>query len=137
MTDYPTDPADILEQAADLLETNGWCRGDFEDNAGRHCAVGAIRCVTGQQAVEQEIHEASTRLGTSPNLHLRNKFKEVMNASLDATNILAEKLSQTWRGPDEYVYIPTWNDEAARTADEVIDLMKHTAKDLRNRKEAA
>jgi hypothetical protein len=132
VNDYPTDPADILEQAADLLETKGWCRGFFEDNAGRHCAVGAIRYVTGQQAVEQEIYA----LGTTPNMYLCKKFKEVMTASVDATNILAERL-QTWRSPDDYVYIPTWNDEADRTADEVIDLMKHTAKDLRNRKEAA
>lgn len=32
----------LLLDAADLLEQKGWCRGAYETNEGRHCAVGAI-----------------------------------------------------------------------------------------------
>lgn len=36
-------PADVLEQAADLLERDGWCRGTFTNYQGHHCVRGAIR----------------------------------------------------------------------------------------------
>lgn len=39
----PTAPADLLREAAHLLETRGWCRGRFESRSGHFCAVGALR----------------------------------------------------------------------------------------------
>lgn len=33
---------DVLREAADDLERNGWCQGIAENDAGEHCASGAI-----------------------------------------------------------------------------------------------
>jgi hypothetical protein len=131
-SDYPTDPADILEAAADLLETNGWIQGEFEFN-GKFCAVGAIRQVSGlyQSAV------ALQELGRT-NMYNRDStdYDICTSTSSAAESALSDSLgSQAVDGG--LVYVPSWNDEPGRTADEVIDLMKHTAKDLRNRKEPA
>ena len=38
-----TDPvSQLLWDAADLLERDGWCQREFEDAQGRYCLVGAI-----------------------------------------------------------------------------------------------
>jgi len=37
--------ADVLNRAADLLESNGWCQFALEDDAGAHCAMGALLAV--------------------------------------------------------------------------------------------
>jgi hypothetical protein len=34
--------ADVLDDAADLLERQGWCQVYMEDSDGRHCVVGAL-----------------------------------------------------------------------------------------------
>lgn len=41
----PSEIAGRIDAAADLLATNGWCRGTY-DKGDRHCAVGAIVAVT-------------------------------------------------------------------------------------------
>lgn len=33
----------ILDEAANVLDELGWCRGASVDNSGRHCLVGALR----------------------------------------------------------------------------------------------
>jgi hypothetical protein len=35
-------PSEVLEDAADLLETNGWIQGSFGTNGEAHCALGAV-----------------------------------------------------------------------------------------------
>lgn len=40
------DLAAVFTAAADLLERDGWCQGEYEDGEGRRCAAGAISCVT-------------------------------------------------------------------------------------------
>lgn len=42
MRTYKT-PKAILKHAAKLIEERGWCRGDYEDDDGRLCLIGAIR----------------------------------------------------------------------------------------------
>lgn len=32
-----------LTQTKELLKTQGWCRGTYHDNQGRHCIWGAVR----------------------------------------------------------------------------------------------
>lgn len=32
----------IFDKAADILEANGWCKGELEDDQGRRCAYGAL-----------------------------------------------------------------------------------------------
>lgn len=33
---------EILNDAADILERDGWCQGEFHSAEGAHCALGAI-----------------------------------------------------------------------------------------------
>jgi hypothetical protein len=119
MTNYPTDPADILEAAADLLESKGWKQGEFmnaidPDDATRFCALGAIRVVTGYSMAAKEYRQAGDYA----------TYRERHRHSMEACLALAAKVGQD---------VPTWNDRPGRTADQVIDVMKHAAKDLRNR----
>jgi hypothetical protein len=93
---FPIDPADILEAAADLLETKGWIQGRSKNENG-YCAMGAISEASG--------HNYHRILATLPVIEM-------------------------WAAA-----LVHWNDQETRTADQVIDLMKHAAKDLRNRKE--
>jgi hypothetical protein len=87
-----TDPvSQLLWDAADLLERNGWCQREFEDEQGRHCLVGAINRAPspGVYSLELEIQRLSatgymqTFLGMEPmrwnDMHGRTK-EEVVSA---------------------------------------------------------
>lgn len=37
-----TTPADLLDLAADVIETRGWCQRAWEDPEGKVCLLGAI-----------------------------------------------------------------------------------------------
>jgi len=121
MTDYPTEPADILEAAADLLQSRGWQQRAFSDHADPRkatafCAIGAIRTATGYSLAAVEYQNFGAVL--------YNVYRERYVYSMQASVALAAKV-----GGD----VPAWNDRPDRTAEEVIDVMKHAAKDLRNR----
>ena len=58
----------LLNDAADVLVSSGWCQGYYNDDQGRHCLVGAL-----YQAVDQNyeiVIEAKERvrcyLGLNP-----------------------------------------------------------------------
>jgi len=124
MTNYPTDPADILEAAAGLLETTGWTKGAYHRNlygssddddaqhAVQYCAAGALRRVAGcyDHSLPRSLRFANTSV-------------------TNIETMLAREVGA--------VCLPTWNDMPERKAHEVIDLFKEAAKDLRNRREAA
>jgi hypothetical protein len=112
------DHAAILEKAAEVLETEGWSQGRYVTHADgnlfdspsfTYCAVGAIR-----RAV-------------SGNTYLQMS-QDLLWAATHTSNLLSSKLRQP---------ITAWNDQSGRTADEVIDLMKETAKDIRNERKPA
>lgn len=109
--------ADILEKAAEVLETRGWCQGTYHNPAGRVCAVGAVRtAVWGAPLLRDLEREVSTKDYVKVN---------------EALMVLAEDIGlQNWND-----LAPGWNDHPDRTQDEVIDAFKHAAKDLRNKKE--
>jgi hypothetical protein len=111
-----TDPAEILEAAADVLETKGWGQGcEFKMENGERtafCAIGAIREVIGFYNIEQGVFFTTMVLA---------------HEAMDVSNRVAG-LMDTDQGS-----VIRFNDEPGRTADEVIDLFKLTAKDLRNR----
>jgi hypothetical protein len=112
-------PAEVLEKAADLLETIGWVQGDeivygsSDPDAGPvitgMCARGACRIAAGAK-----------------NFYDTWTSAEQYEAFRDARRALEAGLGGEWR------CIPVWNDEPGRTAEEVIDKMKQVAKDLRN-----
>jgi hypothetical protein len=112
MNRYDARAAEILEKAADLLETVGHVKGHSISYSGDaitgYCVTGAI--------VEQVTH-----------------WNVVMDwrARAKAYEVLADLISKDGREPTAKII--HWNDAPERTATEVIDLMKHAAKDLRNR----
>jgi hypothetical protein len=133
-TNYPTDPADILEAAADELQTNGWIKKRLKDVDGRHCAIGAMQKVAGyEEAWRQHIDGWRPAETTPEPLVTREPLVEASKRYMLAEAVLAHHLSQEGLT----VGVGGWNDQPERTAEEVIDVMKHVAKDLRNRKEAA
>lgn len=107
--------AEILEAAADLLQTTDHCKGSYKQydaSVGRisYCALGAIQEVRGKVSVIQ--------LSVDPSL-------------LDTGTFAAHYLEMA-ANEAGYVSVPMWNDAPETTADEVIDTMKHVAKELRN-----
>lgn len=102
--------AEILENAADLLEVHGWCQDRSRDDEGRMCAMGALY----QSTFGPGVWECPSRVEY-----------DTEHGYLEATRALNRKIG-TQRS------IPGWNDNSERTADEVIEAIKATAKDIRN-----
>jgi hypothetical protein len=97
---------DLLEEAANLLETVGWVKGTqerrVEGSVIGYCAIGAMRAAAASQA--------------SINVYMR-----------------AEDLLNDWvRREIGAASIVCWNDDLARSSSEIIEGMKQCAKDLRN-----
>ena len=113
MTDaYTESVAELLDEAAEDLETNGWCRKAMHDAQGRSCVMGAITRVGMARAQKRAIESSLVPLGWAA----------------PAINSVAMFLGKGKR-PE---HIATWNDKKGRTTDEAIDLLKGTAKALRN-----
>lgn len=100
------DAADALEQGAELIAQRGLAKGVYEDLDGRLCFLGALR-----EALVMDVpHRVSWEMqGTT--------------AYVDAHGAAAKYLGTA---------ASKWNDEPGRTAEEVVDVMKLVAKDLRN-----
>lgn len=107
--------AEILERAADGFESGryGWTKGQYvEGNMEAFCSMGAL------------IYEGSGRTIEGMNAFFaRGKSVPGVGKAVDA---LHRHL------PDGYDVVPYWNDALIRTKQEVIDMFKNTAKDLRN-----
>ena len=154
--------ADVLEKAADLYESEQieWCQGNWQKETLRFpngsvthfhsgqgaamvlkdlggvekiismCASGALARAVGIPVVwAQEIEGFEFRtLGTDERRFLYSLAREAVLKKLrgESTN--------PFRPGDPYLTnnIPQWNDSKARSKQEVIDVFKETAKDLRN-----
>lgn len=53
----PSELADRIEKAADLIGTHGWCTGAFRKGQ-RHCMFGAVEDVTRSNAVQSHVWSA-------------------------------------------------------------------------------
>lgn len=107
--------ADSLEEAADYLETVGWCQGNVSTHDAENpevCLVGAIRWTV----VGDYLFEAPQNGGHS-----------IYEAAL----CNAIKASLDFDGK-RYLGISYWNDEPGREKFEVIDLLRVTAKRVRH-----
>lgn len=93
------DAADILEQAADVIDTYGWKQLDIGSISDGFCAIGALR-------------QAAWVDGKPAN---RAAYARAMS-SLQA----------------KVFTVAGFNDTPKRTQGEVTDLLRSTAKDLRN-----
>lgn len=118
--------AGLLEAAADVLETEGWTQGDYlrlglDGETFHYCAVGALRKVC--HAWDLELSQ--------PNFLAYRTLQDQIIAQRENCDCGAASCSASCPS------VENWNDTPGREAHEVIDLMKHGAKYLRNRRAAA
>lgn len=114
----PEQVADVLDDAADYIEAHGWCRTSLLTPDGRVCAMGAI--AMSQQAIDIHVQNADAVLWT-----WKRERAEVVAA--------AEALGSVVDSSDPYSPIPHWNDDPARTKQEVLDAFRAAAKEQRRR----
>ena len=98
----PTVP-DVLDLAADIIFADGWGQGRSVGPGGEKCLVGGIGAACHR-------------------LHAQRLY----NPSIDA---VTAALGFEPRQQEKAIY---WNDSKKRTQDDVEDLLRNTAKDLRN-----
>lgn len=114
--------ADVLEQAADLIESVGHCkmqaRTRENDMVVAYCALGAIGAVDTEGLSNAAALKLSDALGEVPGI-------DVSVFTCDCSMCNRGYTLATSR-------IAQWNDDEARTAEEVVEKMKQVAKDLRN-----
>jgi len=102
MTDHIKSGAELLLKAADLLEEQGWCRGNYRNSAGHHCAVGALK-------------EAAYRIGRPM-------------STFDVAFSAAER-ALTGDDAEVYVNLISWNDQL-RDKRYVTRLFRRAARQL-------
>jgi len=135
-----TQIADDLEAAAELLETEKiqWCQGSLStlefdaDNKPQLtsvCAVGALGVV-----IAGLDYMVSTFIrGVQEHLYRIGPERDRLNAARDAvSDYLVVHHQVSYLLPGDCV-TENWNDALGRTREDVVDLLKNTAKDLRNR----
>lgn len=107
--------ADVIDEAANLLETDGWIQGTFSNAQGR-CAVGGIRTAAGLHLIKAY---GITPFGGAPS-HREAWLLAVREAQAKVIDLMGLDLQ-----------VDTWNDTKGRTADEVIALLRDAARFIR------
>lgn len=142
--------ADILEIAAQSYEaeTINWCKEAWVDPALTKKWARAVGVNGGWDKVPAEavIQVSACAMGA---MALADGWTWQQNMQFSTEKIIRELGSDQLREavdaleahlelerPTDYYAIPGWNDDPDRTKDEVIEAMKATAKDLRNREVA-
>lgn len=109
--------AEVLERAADILETRGWVQGSWtrrkDDGEMGFCSIGAIRVVLGTNHLDAK----------------REHFDEIQVIEALARHIPEAAAAER---PHQRPCIVAWNDLRGQTQDNVVDTFKLAAKDLRN-----
>lgn len=113
--------AEILERAADLIETGGHCKGylwelDEDGQSVAYCLAGGVYTAMG--------------IGTDDAFWTANSTpREVNRIDRIFRRISTVKWGNPLRDPQDLI---SWNNADERTGAEVVDLLKETAKELRN-----
>jgi hypothetical protein len=119
---FSSEVADIIDLAAENLEQCPWGQGNGRASDGQICAQDAIwMAVAGQQSAKEYW---SSRANLDLGIRRLQQF-----------NLLSDEVIRviSLRLPDRYHgRLFAWNDRPGRTKEEVIELFKETAKDLRN-----
>ncbi len=110
MTPTPEQVADLLDDAADLIERDGWAQGWLRDPDGHLCATGAVAAA----ATTDDLLTNQTLRGLvlDPNGPVRAGIRA-------AEDTIGGGLSFT---------LPMWNDAEGRSEQQVLDLLRTTAK---------
>lgn len=108
------DTPELLDKAADYIDTHGWNQGGYENyETGEVCAAGAI-C---------KAFESSYAVTT-------NLDEELVQSAFEAVDNQLEGFSKL-PYPLKHQNIASYNDTPGRTQGEVTDLLRTTAKKLR------
>lgn len=120
-TDLPPGPAHdvamVLDGAADLIETAGWCQRAFRETDGRRCIVAAIEDSAGL------LGQARSGEGWSG--------KRWANAAVGAKHACRRALDES--GPGRLRLLAAWNDLPDRTPAEAVALLRRAADSERPR----
>lgn len=106
--------SEILDKAADYIDTHGWNQGDYENEDGGVCLAGAVWKVMLPNSRPFKYHS----------------YDEYHSDT--AVNVL-RKVDQhiTKVNRAEWPSVPEFNDAPERTQGEVTDLLRTVAKELR------
>lgn len=112
----PEEIADVLEKAADVIQTVGWCQhADVKRNNDKipvgYCAIGAIENIVPSYQDSGTVNRLYLAVVDALNTHVTGKQRKTLSYGFGVVR---------------------WNDTEGRKADEVIEAMLHTAKELRN-----
>jgi hypothetical protein len=122
-----TDPAEILEAAADLYESEQieWCKGAFF-NDGTNVGGIVSACAWGALILATTEDEKVAMSFADPCMHDPGPPRDVIDNILAARSVVEDKIAQS---------IVSFNDyRLGTTKQDVIDLFRETAKDLRNQR---
>lgn len=131
-----TQVADVLEDAAERLEQCPWGQGERRRLESQICAEDAIFLALSGNGNVKNI--ADVKYG-SVGFYRWLKFDQihdVLQAYLPPRRASYEDATgptPVMRTLEIQESLHTWNDEPGRTKDEVIELFKNVAKDLRNK----
>lgn len=133
--------ADVLEEAAGLIEQGHHLRGQLADDKGGYCAAGALL----QAANGSPLYRIRSLLTGLPD------FDPAVAGAIEAVadHLKLTPVAKEWfemRGIDP-LFLPLinqlaeamvlWNNEDGRTGVEVIEAFRQAAKNLRNERVAA
>ena len=110
----------IIDLIIDVLETNGWARGDYE--------VYRDDCFVGY-CVEGAFNEAMARIKTAPALaHFRTDDNAVKSNVIEDCYDAWEKISceikaRGVKSDDGQRHVVIWNDEVAKDIGEVVAML--------------
>jgi len=114
--------ADAYDRAADYIEANGWCRNRLSMPSGEVCIVGATGVAVNPQLVLDHAPVAWGQPAWGEIEHDRQDWY-ILNLGLD--EFIPEDAP--------YLAIVNWNNMVAKDKFEVIDLLRHAAKEVRDR----
>jgi hypothetical protein len=110
---------EVLTEAINILEHDGWGQGEYHLPDGCHCALGAIGLASGHHAnvrILEDGDEVYVRFDESSHGDHGDEAFEAFNA---ANRALKELL------PDGYSdHVPFWNDAPGRTKEQVLEKLR-------------
>jgi hypothetical protein len=108
--------AEVLAEAADIIERDGWTQHHFHTPDGCHCALGAIGLASGEHL---NIRVADDGI---VDWDLPRYGDPGYDAACHAYTVARDALSARVG-----IHVPSWNDADGRTQDEVVAELRAAA----------
>lgn len=122
--------ADVFEKAADLLEAEGWTRGNY-CRGGKRCALGALYEVLGREVLGMP-HDAIWSLPEGEDIY--NPARSILDISFGDgyENALLSTINDEGYYKARFFDVPDWNDDTHRRREQVVRALRKTAERVRN-----